>query len=187
MANYKRCVALTLLLVLPGAVWSEVKVPSECRIKNRPPGRCGWCSVETLARAHHLQVLYNLTEENPTTCDEIGLEEVLAGLKIPYRIQHSGNNSQAILKYAIEQGLGAVIGFRELYPGSGGHIVTLIDITNDKAKLIDSNDRDGRTREMSLERFLYWWDGFALVLDVKEKNDTKPASDSSQATKYGSK
>jgi hypothetical protein len=187
MANSKRCVALVLFLLSPGAVWSEVNVPPECRVKNRPPGRCGWCSLETLARTHHLEVLYNLTEENPTTCDEAGLESVLTDQKIPYRIQHSGKVNQTILKYAIDHGLGAVIGFRELYPGAGGHIVTLIDITKDKARVIDSNDQDGRTREMSLERFLFWWDGFALVLEIKDKNETLPPPDSSQATKYGHK
>jgi ABC-type bacteriocin/lantibiotic exporter with double-glycine peptidase domain len=187
MANIKRCIALTLLLLLPGAVRSEVKVPPDCRVKNRPPGRCGWCSLETLARFHHLKVLYNLTDANATTCDESSLEAVLARVEVPYRIQHCGKTNQAILNYAIEHGLGAVIGFRELYPGSGGHIVTLIDITKDKAKVIDSNDQDGRIREMSLDRFLYWWDGFALVLDVQDNNGTTPSPNAAPATKYGRK
>ena len=40
-----------------------------------------------------------------------------------------------------------------------------MDITADVVRVIDPNDRDGRTRTMPLERFLYWWDGFALVLE----------------------
>jgi hypothetical protein len=65
----------------------------------------------------------------------------------------------------VRQGLGAVVGFRELFPGAGGHIVTLIDLTEEGVQVIDPNDADGRTRRMTLERFLYWWDGFALVLE----------------------
>ena len=59
------------------------------------------------------------------------------------------------------------MGFRELYPGAGGHIVTLIDLGEDGVQVIDPNDADGRTRRMTLDRFLYWWDGFALVLETE--------------------
>jgi len=187
MVNYVRCCALILFFLLPDAAWPEVKVPSDCRIKNRPPGRCGWCSLETLARAHHLKALYDLTETHPTTCDADSLEATLTELGVPYRVQPPGKTSQVILKYAVEKGLGAVIGFRELCPGGGGHIVTLIDLTNDSVKVIDPNDRDGRTREMTLERFLYWWDGFALVLEAKGMNEAEPATEKNSATKYGRK
>lgn len=159
--------ALPFLLVCSGAVRAEVKVLAACRIKNRPPGRCGWCCVETLARHLKIQALYGLTEHNASRCDIDNLEAVVADADVPYRIQYPGSRSPAILRYAVRESLGAVVGFRELYPGAGGHIVTLIDFTEDGVQVIDPNDVDGRTRRMSLDRFLYWWDGFALVLETE--------------------
>jgi hypothetical protein len=159
--------ALPLLLLIAGVARAEVKVPAACRIKNRPPGRCGWCCLETLARHHKIHVLYGLTEHNASRCDIGNLETVVADADVPYHIQYPGSRSPAILRHAVRQGLGAVIGFRELYPGAGGHIVTLIDFTDDGVQVIDPNDADGRTRRMTLDRFLYWWDGFALVLETE--------------------
>src|SRR5439155_13777417 len=155
--------ALTLLLLLPSFVQAEVNVVATCRIKNRPPGRCGWCCVETLARHHKIEALYGLAETNASRCDVSNLETVVADAEVSYRIQYPGIRNQAILRHAVQENLGAVIGFRELYPGAGGHIVTLIDLTDDGVQVIDPNDADGRTRYMTLSRFLYWWDGFALV------------------------
>jgi hypothetical protein len=165
MVKQMLSVALTLLLLFPTAIRAEVKVQAACRIRNRPPGRCGWCSLETLARHHKIEALYGLTEQNPSRCDVSNLETTVADADVSYRIQYPGHRSQAILRYAVQHSLGAVIGFRELYPGAGGHIVTLIDLSEDGVQVIDPNDPDGRTRRMTLDRFLYWWDGFALVLD----------------------
>ena len=158
---------LTLLILFPPSLQAEVRVPMSCRIKNRPPGRCGWCCIETLARHHKIKVLYGLTEQNPSRCDVANLEAVVADADVAYRIQYPGSRNPAILRHAVREGLGAVIGFRELYPGAGGHIVTLIDLTEDGVEVIDPNDAVGRTRRMTLDRFLYWWDGFALVLEAE--------------------
>lgn len=156
---------LTLLLLLPGVLRAEIRVSAVCRIRNRPPGRCGWCCVETLARHHKIEALYGLAEQNASRCDVSNLETAVTAADVGYRIQYPGNRGETILRYAVRHNLGAVVGFRELYPGAGGHIVTLIDLTEDSVQVIDPNDADGRTRRMSLNRFLYWWDGFALVLD----------------------
>jgi hypothetical protein len=166
MVKHTLSFALSLSLLLPGAIRAEVKVPAACRIRNRPPGRCGWCSLETLARHHKIEALYGLTERNASRCDVSTLETTVSEADVSYRIQYPGQRNQAILRYAVQHSLGAVIGFRELYPGAGGHIVTLIDFTDDSVQVIDPNDADGRTRRMALDRFLYWWDGFALVLDA---------------------
>jgi hypothetical protein len=186
MAKPLLSIALALFLVpCPGR--AEVDVPVACRIKNRPPGRCGWCSLETLARFQHLTVLYGLTDQHETTCSPTNLEESLNGTGIVYRIQYPGETSQAILHHAVSQGLGAAVGFRELFPGAGGHIVTLVDITDDTVKVIDPNDQDCRTRSMSIERFLYWWDGFALVLEPKLTEERALAQKREQSIKpkYG--
>jgi len=163
---YLRSVALVLSLLLSGVVWGEVKIDPRCRMRNRPPGRCGWCAVETLARHHQIKALYGLTEDNPTVCDPEDLEDALEDAGVRYRIQYPGDNSRtAILRYAIKENLGAAVGFRELYPGAGGHIVTLVDFGPDYVKVIDSADREYRVRTMDIDRFFYWWDGFALVLE----------------------
>jgi len=137
-------------------------------VKNQPPGRCGWCSLETLGRFHQLKALYQLSEKKAYRCSPSSLESTLGELGIAYRVQPCGSTSLAILQYAVSEGLGAVVGFRELYPGAGGHIVTLVDFSDTGVRVIDSNDQDGRLRDMSLSRFLYWWDGFALVIEPKE-------------------
>src|SRR5437763_385841 len=103
--------ALTLLFLFPCPARPEVKVPVACRIKNRPPGRCGWCCLETLARYHKITALYGVTEHNASRCEVANLEAVLAEADVSYRIQYPGSRSQAILRYAVREGLGAVIGF----------------------------------------------------------------------------
>src|SRR5205809_4376651 len=104
---------LTLLLLLPSAIRAEVKVPAACRIRNRPPGRCGWCAIETLARHHKIESLYGLTEHHASRCDVSNLESTVVDADVSYRIQYPGSRNQAILRKAIQQSLGAVVGFRE--------------------------------------------------------------------------
>jgi hypothetical protein len=159
--------ALCLVVLITGVAGAEVKIAAEHRIKNRPPGRCGWCAVETLARHHKLTDLYGLSKQYACRCTADSLEEVLKEFGATYRLQRCGETDREILRYAMRKELGAVVGFREPYPGAGGHIVTLIDFGTEEVKVIDSNDQDGRTRTMSLARFLHWWDGFAVVLEPK--------------------
>jgi hypothetical protein len=168
MAKKRGLIALTFLVLIAGAAWGGVDIPATCRVKNQPPGRCGWCSLETLGRYHQLTALYQLSEKKAYRCSTSSLESTLGQLGIAYRVQPCGGYSQDILNYAVSENLGAVVGFRELYPGAGGHIVTLVDFSDSGVRVIDSNDQDGRIRDMSLARFLYWWDGFALVIEPKE-------------------
>jgi hypothetical protein len=156
-----------LFLFIPCAAGAEVTIAVECRVKNRPPGRCGWCAVETLARHLKIKALYGLTANNPCRACPEDLEGALEAAGVSYRIQYPGNRSTSILRSAIREGRGAAVGFRECQPRAGGHIVTLVDFGPTKVKVIDSSDPVDRVRTMSRERFLYWWDGFALVLEKK--------------------
>jgi hypothetical protein len=164
MSKTIRRLAIALVLILPCAALAEVKIAPTCRIKNRPPGRCGWCSLETLARHLRIRPLYGLVDNNPRQARPADLEKALANSEVKYRIQYPGSFDEDILRDAVREDLGALVGFRELYPGAGGHIVTLVDFTETEARVIDSNDGDGRIRTMPVDRFLYWWDGFAVVL-----------------------
>jgi hypothetical protein len=168
MSRINRSLALVLVLSIPCVCLAEVPIQVDCRVPNRPPGRCGWCALETLARHHHIEALYGLSDNHSSMSSAASLESYLEQTDVPYRIQYPGEYEQDILDFAIHEGLGAAVGFRELYLGSGGHIVTLIELTDDVAKVIDSNDQDRRIRTMSRDRFFYWWDGFALVLEPKK-------------------
>lgn len=165
MTNSLRGIALTVaLLFLPCAARAEVNIDSDCRMKNRPPGRCGWCALETLARHHRIKSLYGLVEDHASTANPDDLTDVLDKAGVRYHLQNRGERDTALLRSSCQEGLGAVVGFRPLQSGGGGHIVTLVDFTDDTVKVIDPNDQDGRVRTMPTERFLHWWDGFTLVL-----------------------
>jgi hypothetical protein len=177
-----RHLALIVLLVTPCTALAEVNIPLECRIKNRPPGRCGWCALETVGRHQHVKALYGITDEHDSRSDPETLEALLVAKHLAYRVQGRGNSDAAILRQAIKEGHGVVVGFRELSPGSGGHIVTLVDYTEDQARVIDSNDADRRVRTMPLDRFLFWWDGFALVLAQDGPKDPEPPATQQKGT-----
>lgn len=164
------------LALLPLALWpavgrTEVKVPLSCRIRNLPPERCGWCALETLGRFHGLTALHDLAQTRTTRARSADLEAALDSAKIDYRVQDAGCRNTLILRYAVRQDLGAIVGFRERTPGDGGHFVTLVDFGPETVRVIDSDDKDGRVRTLSRKRFLSWWDGFALVLEPEQEEE----------------
>lgn len=162
-------VVLVLLIFLGTSHAEEVPIALKNRIRNRPDGRCAWCALETLGRHHGIEALHGLADKHTTRAMPIDLEAVLDDLRIDYRTQPIGSRSTTILRYAIREKLGAIVGFRELTPGQGAHMVTVVDFTDKEVRVIDSNDGDGRIRTMSRKRFLSWWDGFALVLEKHEE------------------
>lgn len=168
----KQCVAAALLLLLPCLATAEVRIAVKNRIRNRSH-RCAWCAVETLARHQRMKALYGLSEERTSAACPADIETALGDAGVTYRIQYPGSRGTAILTYAVEQGYGAAIGFRELAPGRGAHMVTLVDFDANNVRVIDSNDADGRIRTMSLSRFLYWWDGMALVLEPRTQESAE--------------
>src|SRR5712692_1932780 len=158
-------VIAALLLWIPlGHIRAEVDIPLDCRVSNQPPGRCGWCALETLGRHQHIKSLSGLTDKNPRQARPEDLIQVLHAKSIHYRIQARDNFDTEILRQAVQSNHGAVVGFRELRPGAGGHIVTLVDFGPDEVRVIDPNDSDHRVRTLTRDRFLHWWDGFVLVL-----------------------
>jgi hypothetical protein len=89
---------------------------------------------------------------------------VVAASGVKFRIQRRGARNTDILRQAIGEDLGAVVGFRPSTGASGGHIVTLVDFGPEEIRYIDPNYPD-RVRMMDLETFMERWDGFALILD----------------------
>ena len=164
MTNASRA-ALVCLFLIPAAAPAQARIALSCRVVNRPPGRCGWCAVETLARHLGVRPLYGLTEDHACLANPDDLTAALDAARVRYHAQARGRRDTAVLRAASRDGLGAAVGFRPLVPGGGGHIVTLVEFGDDEVRVIDPNDQDGRVRAMTRDGFLHWWDGFALVLE----------------------
>jgi hypothetical protein len=155
---------MVLCLSLPGIVAAGVDIPLDCRVANRPPGRCGWCAVETLARHQGIKALYGLVDKSSSQSRPKDIERVVAASHVKFRVQQRGARSTAILQQAIRDDRAAVVGFRPAAGATGGHIVTLVDFGPEEIRYIDPNYPD-RVRMMDLEAFIARWDGFALILD----------------------
>jgi hypothetical protein len=156
--------ACVFLLSAPRLVAGAVDIAPECRVANRPPGRCGWCAVETLARHHGIKALYGLVDKNSSQSRPADLEKVVAASQSRFRVQQRGAQGTEILDHAIRSRLGAVVGLRPSTGNAGGHIVTLVDFGPEEVRYIDPNYPD-RVRMMDREGFMERWDGFALILD----------------------
>jgi hypothetical protein len=159
-----------ICFLLPSVALAEVRIPSECRVANLPPGRCGWCAVETLARHLHISSLYGITAKHPDSSRPRDLEAALTATGVKYRIQSRGCTDAGILETAISEDLGVVVGFRPWVSGGRGHVVTLVDFNKQRVRILDPNDKTGRARTMDVDAFLERWDGFALVLERPESS-----------------
>ena len=183
MTKRFRAIALVVALsFLPCAARADVDIEPGCRMKNRPPGRCGWCALETLGRHHHIQALFGLVEDHASIANPDDLTALLDKAKVRYTLQQRGDRDTALLRSACTQGLGAAVGFRPLHEGAGGHIVTLVSFGEDTVKVIDPNDQDGRVRTMPRERFLDCWDGFTLVLQPEHTASGRAGCPTSRLT-----
>jgi hypothetical protein len=156
------------LLFLSGAATvcaADVEILAARRIHNAEGDRCGWCALETLARHHNLPGLFDLSAKHTGRARPEEMEAELDAAQINFRVQDPGCRNTLILRYAIQENRGALVGFRPPEPGAGRHIVTLVGITSECVRVLDPNDADGQVRTMPLGRFLSWWDGFVLVLE----------------------
>jgi hypothetical protein len=158
-------IAALLGMMLPSLAVSQVKIAPACRVTNLPPGRCGWCALETLARHLGIIALYGLVDAHPGTSRPKELEAAVSAAAVKYRIQGRGCRATGILQNAVDGNLGAIVGFRPPAPGGRGHIVILIDFGGKEVRYLDPNDTDGRVRTLDVDDFLERWDGFVLVLE----------------------
>jgi ABC-type bacteriocin/lantibiotic exporter with double-glycine peptidase domain len=160
--------AALLVIVIPSLAQAEVLIARSHRIHDRWGDRCGWCALETLAHYFAITELYDLADKHSEPASVADLEAALDSVNVNYRVQEAGCRNKAILRYAVRENLGALVGFRERTPGAGRHIVTLVDYGPEEVRVLDPNDADGRIRTMPLKRFVSWWDGFALVIEPEE-------------------
>lgn len=165
MGTWLRGIAFVSVFLSPALARAEVSIPLDCRIRNLPGQRAGWCALETLARYHQIEDLYHLADKRTSRASPEDLEAALDEANVNYRVQDTGCRNKAILHYAVREKLGAIVGFREFRPGMGRHMVTLVDYGPDSVRVLDPSDADGRIRTVPLKRFLSWWDGFVLVIE----------------------
>jgi hypothetical protein len=174
VSAHVRSAALLVALAVPALAAGEVHIARKNRIHNLPPGRCGWCAVETLARQQHIRALYGLTHKHPSRwSDPDDVEVVLHKKHVRYHIQYPGERSTKIIRTAVAEGRGVAVGLFDYKPGQGGHIVTLVGWGKRWVRIIDSNDRALRVRAITKKRFLAKWDGLAVVLDGTQRPKKK--------------
>jgi ABC-type bacteriocin/lantibiotic exporter with double-glycine peptidase domain len=168
-----RSLVVLIVVLIPSVTQAEVLIARSHRIHDRWGDRCGWCALETLARYFAISELYDVADKHNGPARIADLEAALDRVNVNYRVQDAGCRNKAILRYAVRENLGALVGFRERTPGAGRHIITLVDYGPEEVRVVDPNDADGRIRTMSLKRFLSWWDGFALVIEPEEAERSK--------------
>lgn len=146
---------------------AQITLDPSSWVPNRPPGRCAWCALETLARHHNIPALHNLTRDKDSVSSIRDIEELLQAKKVSYQIQYCGSYTMDLLKTAIQKKRGAVVGFRPLITQTTGHIVLVTNLEEHSVTVLDPNDTMVTPRRMDRVRFTAWWDGFTLVLDKK--------------------
>jgi hypothetical protein len=97
--------AFLFVLLVPSAGRAEVAIPLDCRVRNLPGERCGWCALETLARFHQIEDLYHLADKRTGRASPEDLEATLDEANVNYRVQDIGCRNKAILHYAVREKL----------------------------------------------------------------------------------
>ena len=122
--------------------------------------QCAYAAAECLARHHHLEGGYGLTHLYFSGCPSASyLESVLNNRGIKTKRQDAGNRSREILREAVANKWGAVVGLQ------GCHCVALVgfDEKDGTVQIVDNMTTFG-VREWSMDTFLSRWDGFVVVL-----------------------
>lgn len=162
----KLLVGVFALLALATSVFAEVKIPEEHRIKNRAPGYCGWCCLETLGNMQKITKLKDLAKNRENDPDfeydtKIKVKFMEEIKELTFHIKEPKNTAsvQSVkdkldtlgVKYKItsfdldhvEEAVkknGCVIFTKTGAFGDGGHAVILTEYTKEIVKFIDPND-----------------------------------------------
>jgi hypothetical protein len=82
----RKLLALFILLATPFVSWAEVKIDPKNHIPNQKPGRCAWCTFETLGRTHGWKVLEGLVEKNARQATDTDMINELDKYGIKYKL-----------------------------------------------------------------------------------------------------
>lgn len=188
MKGYKNYLLTFVLLFLGvSSASADVIIPRQFRIKNRPPGYCAWCCLETLGRYHRIESLNDLAKNREKDPDHVIwidpyqaivfpknvgtpfiVQQKLDSLNVKYRTIVS--NDSVWLK-EVTRKKGCMAFFR---PGAfvtptgrtlDGHAVILTEYNDKDVEFLDPND----CTYWKAERLWFdlYWDRYALVLESK--------------------
>ena len=167
---------LSLLLVLVsyalGDKYPSVSIPPQDRVHNRTGMQCCYASLETLARYHKIESLYDLTAKYKGTSSPTPICNLLRRKGIPHVCRVPSDKRKetlAFLQNACYSGYGALIGI------NGNHACVLVGLDNDTAKIISNNHPSKETQTLPTSKFLQIFHGWAVVI-WKEKTIRPPRS-----------
>lgn len=136
--------------------WLEIDRAN--RVPNRTGSQCGWSSLETLARHHRIQALYDLTRQYHGLSSPGQVAQVLGARGVRYRQQQPGQRDTGILTGEGRR-LGCLVGL------GGKHAVTCLGSDGQTVRVIDNEGpRALEVQDWPAAQFLAQWDGWAVVL-----------------------
>jgi hypothetical protein len=155
---------------------ADVKIDKKHWVKNRSPGYCTWCGLDTLARHHEIKPLIGIVDHRvknklPSGGTNYEVIKALDQAKVDYTLNTVSNYK--LLTDVCDDGIGAVVSMFH-YPTYGDyHSVTLVDITPTRVRFIDSNDL---REEMTYPRsnFESKWDGISIIVRPTKHNKRLP-------------
>lgn len=183
----KFILAMIATAVLCVSVFADVQIDKQHRIKNRSPGYCAWCCIETLGRNQGIKQLEGLTDARAKDSDitekrlvqidwnmweeqevviatkNVGYVPAIRAkldlLKVKYKITEWNRDH---LKDAVaKKGCVVYMKANPLMPGP--HAVILTEYNDKIFRYIDPNGCN--YWEGSREWFDFYWDGVAISLE----------------------
>lgn len=134
----------------------QVPIPMECRVGNRSGSQCVWCSLECLARYHHVEAAMHLTDVHKGTAGSGNVKSVLDSLGVKYQQQQ--NRDTKFLEDICVKGWGAGVGL------NGTHMVNVVHFKDDVVKIIDNSDSSLRIQTWTRAQFIQRFDGWVVTL-----------------------
>lgn len=178
-----------LTAILVGSAAFAEPPPAEIRVKNREPGYCCWCCLETLGAHQGIHKLKNLARDRENDPDfvygvqrhpngpivwykeaknggsQMSVRSKLDSMGVKYKIT---NNDRDHLKAAAE-GKGGVVFFKAGvfgppvgHPKAGAHAVIISYYGEKEVRIIDPNDLKEKT--YTREWFENGWEGTTITL-----------------------
>ena len=156
---------LILLLVLVsyalGDKYPTVPIPPQDRVHNATGMQCCYASLETLARYHKIESLYDLTAIYKGTSAPTPICNLLQRRRIPHVCRVPSDDRRktiAFLQNACYTGYGALVGI------NGNHACVLVGLDNNTARIISNNNRSKEIQTLPTSKFLDMFHGWAVVI-----------------------
>lgn len=136
----------------------QVKIPQECRVRNKTGIQCVWASIETLARHHGVPAASNLTDYYKGLAGPNDALRVLRERRVQGYITYPGFKNVQWLKDCCSKGWGAGVGL------GGQHMLLVVHYKDGQVGIIDNLDPELRVKYWTEPEFLNRWDGWTVTL-----------------------